>query len=143
MNNECIFCKIAAGEMPSTKVYEDNNVIAIMDIGPVAKGHTLVIPREHYDPITDTPDDVLCNIISVARKIAQAQMKGLQADGINISQANGKCAGQIIPHIHFHLIPRFNDDPNTRNWTPGAYDSQDEMLAYAKKIKEALVQQEQ
>lgn len=138
MNSECIFCKIIAGEIPSSKIYEDDNVIAIMDIGPVIKGHALVIPKGHYDPITETPDHVLGNVIAIVRKIAQAQMKGLHADGINVSQANGKCAGQMIPHIHFHLIPRYNNDPEPKNWKPGEYESQDEMLSYAERIREAV-----
>lgn len=138
MSNGCIFCKIVAGELPSTKIYEDDNTIAIMDIGPVAKGHVLVIPKEHCDPITETPDEVLKNTIVTVRKVARAQVKGLGTDGLNIAQANGKCAGQIIPHVHFHLIPRFNGEPQPKNWNPGKYDNQEEMESYAEKIRSAM-----
>ncbi|MDD4871681.1 MAG: HIT family protein [Kiritimatiellae bacterium] len=138
MNSECIFCKIAAGELPSSKVYEDSDTFAFMDIGPVVKGHTLVIPKHHYDPITGTPDDVLHKLITVVKKIAQAQTEGLKADGINITQANGKIAGQIIPHVHFHVIPRFANDRHSWNWIPKKYDTPEEMHQFAGKIKSSL-----
>lgn len=140
MKHECIFCKIAAGELPATKVYEDEDTLAFMDIGPVVKGHTLVIPKHHYDPITGTPPEVLCKLITVVQKIAQAQYDGLGADGINVTQANGKTAGQIVPHIHFHVIPRFEDDKHSWNWIAGKYDSTEEMNEKAESIKKGLNQ---
>jgi len=138
MNSECIFCKIAAGQLPSSKVYEDADTLAFLDIGPVVKGHTLIIPKEHYDPITGTPDAVLQKLIVVAKKIAQAQLNGLKADGINVTQANGKVAGQIIPHIHFHVIPRFTHDKHSWNWEPKKYDTPEEMRGLAEKIRSAV-----
>lgn len=138
MNPDCIFCKLVAGEIPSAKVYEDADTIAFMDISPVVKGHTLVIPKKHYDPIIGTPDEVLQKLIVVAKKIAQAHFDGLKADGINVTQANGKVAGQIIPHIHFHVIPRFANDRHSWNWIPGKYDSPKEMSDMAQKIKSAI-----
>ena len=138
MNTDCVFCKIVAGQLPASKVYEDSDTLAFMDIGPVVKGHTLVIPKKHYDPITSTPDAVLHKLISVARKIAQAQVDGLKADGINVTQANGKVAGQIVPHIHFHVIPRFERDSHSWTWSPKKYDSQEEMNETALKIKNSL-----
>lgn len=138
MNNDCIFCKIVAGKLPSVKVYEDSQVLAFMDIGPVSKGHVLVIPKSHHDPITETPDEVLQQLIVIVRKVARAQKEGLQADGINVAQANGECAGQLVPHIHFHLIPRFDRDPNPRNWIPSQYEHQTEIESYAEKIRNAL-----
>ena len=138
MNKDCIFCKIVAGEIPSAKVYEDANALAFMDIGPVVKGHALVIPKQHYDPITHTPPEVLQALILVVQKIAQAQFEGLQADGINVTQANGKVAGQVVPHIHFHVIPRFANDKHSWNWSPKQYDSPEEMGRYAERIRQAL-----
>ena len=138
MNKDCIFCRIVAGEVPCTKVYEDANTLAFMDIGPVVKGHTLVIPKEHHDPITHTPPATLQALILAVQKIAQAQFAGLRADGINVTQANGKVAGQIIPHIHFHVIPRFADDKHSWNWSPKQYDSPEEMGRYAERIRQAL-----
>ena len=116
MSANCIFCKIIAGAIPSTRVYEDAHVLAFMDIGPVIKGHTLVIPKQHVDPITAAPADVLARVMAVVQKIAQAQMNGLKADGVNILQANGAAAGQVVPHLHFHVVPRFKTDGHHWNW---------------------------
>lgn len=138
MSTECIFCKIIAGEIPATKVYEDDKTLAFMDIGPVVKGHTLVIPKEHHDPITNTPDNVLQDLIVIVRKIARAQMKGLNADGVSVSQANGKPAGQEVPHIHFHIIPRYENSSSPRNWIPGKYSSMEEMAQVAEIIRNAV-----
>jgi len=135
MSTDCIFCKIVAGELPATKVYEDAHVLAFMDIGPIVKGHTLVIPKAHFDPITRTPDEVLHQLISVVRKVAGALTLGLDADGINVTQANGEVAGQVIPHLHFHVIPRFRNDGHSWNWNAKTYDGQDEMDALAAKIR--------
>lgn len=138
MQTDCIFCKIVAGQIPSCKVYEDADTLAFMDIGPVVKGHTLVIPKQHWDPITQTPDETLAKVIAVVRKVAQAQMKGLAAEGVNVSQANGKLAGQEIPHIHFHVIPRFRQDGFARNWIPGKYEDPAEMQSLASRIRDAI-----
>lgn len=135
---ECIFCKIVQGELPCTKVYETEHILAFMDIGPVAKGHTLVIPKAHFDPLPALPAFLLRPVLEAVQKIVAAQYRGLQADGVNVSQANGQAAGQIVPHVHFHVIPRKNSDGVQRNWTSGAYDSQEEMAAYAKRIHQAL-----
>ena len=102
----CIFCKIVAGQIPSIKIYEDADVLAFMDIGPIVKGHALVIPKAHYNPLAATPDDVLAKVIAVVRRVAQALQDGLGADGVNVHQANGAAAGQVVPHVHFHVIPK-------------------------------------
>lgn len=138
MNEECIFCKIIAGQLPCTRIYEDRDVIAFLDIGPVVKGHTLVVPKLHCDPITHTPLDVLQRLIAVVQKIARAQVRGLKADGINVTQANGRSAGQIVPHIHFHVIPRFESDGHHWNWTPRKYENNEEMQSVGDKIRRAL-----
>ena len=138
MSSDCIFCKIVAGTIPSCRVYEDPDTVAFLDIGPVVKGHTLVIPREHHDPITGTPDAVLQKLIVVAKKIAQAQKDGLGADGMNVTQANGKVAGQVVPHIHFHVIPRFEQDGHHWNWNPKQYDNPEQMEQVARRIREAM-----
>lgn len=136
MRDDCIFCKIIAGEIPSAKVYEDDAVLAFLDIGPVTKGHTLVIPKSHHATIAETPDEVLKSMIVVVRKVAQAQLSGLNAAGINVTQANGKLAHQEVPHIHFHVIPRFVDDGF--NWVPGTYDGRDDMEEVAGKIRKGM-----
>ena len=137
-NPDCIFCKIVAGEIPAVKIYEDSRVLAFMDIGPIIKGHALVIPKAHYNPLMETPDDVLAYLIAVVRKIARAQVDGLQADGVNVTQANGRCAGQVVPHIHFHVIPRFDKDGHHWNWDPKRYENPEEMKHYAERIVAAL-----
>ncbi len=134
-NIDCIFCKIIAGELPSTKIYEDDNVLAFMDIGPIAKGHVLVIPKKHSEMITDTESGVLADIMVVAKKVAQAQLDGMGADGVNITQANGTVAGQVVPHIHFHVIPRFKGDDVNFSWQAQIYHDNEEMTDFADKIK--------
>jgi histidine triad (HIT) family protein len=138
MSDDCIFCKIVANEIPSTRVYEDDDVLAFMDIGPIVKGHTLVIPKRHSDPITETPSALLQKIIVVVQKVARAQVTGLGADGINVTQANGAVAGQVVPHIHFHVIPRFEGDGHRWNWAAKAYDNPEETESYASRIRGAL-----
>lgn len=136
--SDCIFCKIAAGEIPCTRVYEDEQALAFMDIGPIIKGHILVIPKKHYDPILDTPDDVLQHLITVVKKIAGAQRKALKTDGCNIIQNNGRVSGQAVPHLHFHVIPRFADDGHTWNWAAKKYEDMREMKTLAEAVVSAL-----
>ncbi len=135
---DCIFCKIVAGDIPSTRVYEDDHVLAFMDIGPIVRGHVLVIPKAHHNPLSDTPDDLLARLIAVVRRIARAQQDGLGADGVNVHQANGSAAGQVVPHLHFHVIPRFASDAHHWNWTPHPYADLSEAAALADRIKAAL-----
>jgi len=136
--SDCIFCKIVAKEIPATVIYEDDNVLVFMDIGPIIKGHALVISKQHYDPITDTPDEILAKLHLAAKRIARAQMNGLGADGVNIVQNNGVAAGQEVPHIHVHVIPRFKNDGHHWNWNAKKYDDFDEMDNLAHKLREQL-----
>ncbi|MGI6087592.1 MAG: HIT family protein [Kiritimatiellia bacterium] len=138
MQTDCVFCKIVQGTLPSTHIFEDRLSLVFLDIAPVVKGHALVIPKEHYDPITATPDAVLQHLITVARRIAAAQMVGLSADGVNIMQANGAAAGQVVPHLHFHIIPRFSNDGHSWNWQTKKYANPDEMQGLADKIRKGL-----
>ena len=135
-----IFEKIVNREIPATIVYEDEDTLAFMDIGPIIKGHTLVIPKTCYDPVTETPDEVLTKLILVAKRIAAAQMKSLGADGVNIIQNNGAAAGQEVPHIHMHVIPRFENDGHHWNWNAKSYESAEEMEALAERIREGLTE---
>jgi histidine triad (HIT) family protein len=136
--SECLFCKIVANKIPATKVYEDEEVLAFMDIGPIINGHTLVIPKKHHDPVTDTPDELLGKLHQIAKKVARAQMNGLGAEGVNIMQNNGTAAGQVVPHIHIHVIPRFNDDGHHWNWNAGKYTDSSEMIELANKMQDHL-----
>ncbi len=108
--NDCIFCKIVAGEIPATKVHETEDTLAFLDVKPVSPGHTLVIPKKHYENIFDIPEDVLAKVISETKYIAKTVKESTDADGISISQNNGEAAGQIVRHLHFHVIPRSKSD---------------------------------
>lgn len=136
---DCVFCKIVRGELPSCKIYDDGNIIAFMDIGPIIKGHTLVIPRRHYPTLLDTPRELLEQLILVVQKIAGAQKHALRSDGFNVMQSNGRPAGQVVDHIHFHIIPRFNTDGHHWNWKTRQYTDSKEMQALADLIKSAII----
>jgi len=138
MSSSCIFCRIVSGELPVCKVLETPDVLAFMDINPVIKGHVLVIPKPHHNPITDVPDELLGRTLAAVKRVVDAQVRGLGADGVNVTQANGEIAGQIVPHVHFHVIPRFEKSDNPRNWIPGKYTSTDEMESYGAKIRNAV-----
>jgi histidine triad (HIT) family protein len=107
MSEDCIFCKIVRKEAPSSVVYEDSDVIAFMDIKPVSKGHTLIIPKTHFEDIFDIPEEQIGIAHKITKRIAFAVKKVTQADGISIVQQNGKASGQEIFHLHIHVIPRF------------------------------------
>lgn len=110
--DDCVFCKIAAGEIPSRKIYEDKDVIAIMDLSPTSKGHSLIIPKEHYTNIYDIDEDIAAKIMKVAKKLATKMTVALNCDGFNLLQNNGATAGQTMFHFHLHLIPRYEDADN-------------------------------
>ena len=116
----CIFCRIIAGEIPSYKVYEDENCLAFLDIAPVNPGHTLVISKKHHANFEETPEDILCQVISAVKKVGRAIKDGLGVEGYNINVNNDPIAGQIIPHIHFHIIPRHLGD-GLKSWEQGKY----------------------
>lgn len=107
---ECLFCKIVKNEVPSKKVYEDSNTLAFLDINPANPGHTLVMPKKHAENIFDIDDESLKNTISVVKEMAKSIKEKMNAVGINVVQNNGKQAGQIVNHVHFHVIPRFEND---------------------------------
>lgn len=108
-----VFCKIIKGEIPSTKVYEDDDVLAILDVSQVTRGHTLVMPKKHYANMLDCPSDILHKVMDVAQRIGQADMLVLGASGINILSNAGEAAGQSVPHFHVHVIPRYaREDSN-------------------------------
>lgn len=102
-----IFCRIIDGEIPSSKVYEDDEVLAILDISQTTKGHTLVIPKKHYQDFLSTPKEVMHKVYDVAQRIGQAEIAVLGAKGVNILTNVGECAGQSVPHFHIHVIPRY------------------------------------
>lgn len=135
---DCIFCKIIKGELPSRKIYEDDIVIAFLDINPINKGHTLVIPKEHYHSTLETPDEILKHIAVVVKKITLAIMKATDSHGCNIAINNGEVSGQIIFHTHWHIMPRFeNDGYELWKGTDTTYEKGEEDVL-TEKIKEEL-----
>ena len=133
---DCIFCKIVAGEIPSEKVYEDEWSLAFLDINPVHPGHTLVIPKDHFENIYTTPDETLCRLIITVKKVALAIKDAVDADGINIIMNNEPSAGQLVSHIHIHVIPRFETD-GFKGWEHKEY-RHGEAKEIAKNIKKSL-----
>ncbi len=117
---DCIFCKIVAGEIPANKVYEDEHTLAFLSIGPNNPGHTIVIPKDHSENIYGIPDEAFCRTMITTKKVAIAIKNGLDCDGVNIGMNNEESAGQEIPHAHIHVIPRKNDD-GLANWPAKAY----------------------
>jgi len=135
---DCIFCKIVKGEIPSTKLYEDGNVLSFLDIMPASKGHALVVPKKHYHTLLDMPHSELGTIMETVQKVAAAVMSSVDgAEGFNIIQSNKKVAGQVVPHVHFHIIPRSKDDKLNFAWAQGKAE-QEELEKYAETIKENL-----
>jgi histidine triad (HIT) family protein len=134
---DCIFCKIAAGVIPSGKVYETDDVFAFLDVGPVSDGHTLVIPKKHFEKMEDCPAELLASIGSVLGKVAKAVVEGMGADGYNVLCNRGRAAGQVVEHVHFHVIPRKQGDGVFNRWPAYKYKAgqADEFL---KKIREKI-----
>jgi histidine triad (HIT) family protein len=124
VRDDCLFCQIVAGEVPSIRVHEDERAIAIMDIFPATRGHVLVIPREHADDIHAASDEDVAHCASVAKRLAGRAMAALGADGVTIMQSNGGAAWQTIFHYHVHVIPRYHADPLKLPWTPAPADQE-------------------
>ena len=117
---ECIFCKIIRNEIPSYKLYEDKNFLAILDIGPVNKGHVLLIPKKHIEDFFGLNENISKELVRVIQKLSKAVIKATKADGFNLMLNNKKAAGQLINHVHFHIIPRFKED-GLKHWPQGKY----------------------
>ena len=133
---DCIFCKIIKGNLPALKVYQDNAVVAFLDIAPISPGHLLVVPRQHAADLLAIDDLALAYVMRVAKQLGRAMIKGLGADGFNVGINNGAVAGQVIEHFHCHVIPRFKND-GLKDWPAREYEpGQSEQLAA--KLKAAL-----
>mgnify|MGYP000818901674 FL=1 len=129
--------KRQAGEIPSATVYEDDDFRAILDLGPAAKGHTLVIPKSHSDNLLSVEPDTAAKALKVISKTANAIKEALGCDGINVVQNNGEAAGQTVMHLHFHIIPRYKNDSVNIGWQP-MKPSNEELAATAALIKEKM-----
>ena len=133
----CIFCDILDGKREAHIVYEDEHHIAFLDKYPIDDGHTLVIPKKHYERITDMDSNDVGKIFSLIPKIAKAVLSGASADAFSLAQNNGKAAKQIIPHVHIHIIPRYNNKGTV--WTKRQIPTDDVLSELAKKIKSAVI----
>ncbi len=125
----CIFCKIIAGEIPSATVYEDDDVKAILDVNPAARGHVIVLPKKHASDVFSIPDEDLSKAICVAKKVAAALKEAYKCDGVNILQNNGEAAGQTVFHLHIHVIPRFEGDTISVKWKQGEMPADLDVIA--------------
>ncbi|MDR2503011.1 MAG: HIT family protein [Deltaproteobacteria bacterium] len=130
----CIFCAIIRGEVPCVKIYEDDNVLAFLDLHPVRPGHTLVLPKTHAATLLELEPGSGEAVIQAMRKVGRAMRAGLGAEGFNCLQNNFAAAGQEVMHLHWHVIPRNKGDGLAFIWNPGKYADQDEMAAWAEKL---------
>ena len=119
--DDCIFCKMVAGQIPVTKIYEDQAVLAFLDIGPISDGHTLVIPKQHFEKLHECPAELLGQVFSRLGKIAGAIAAAMNSKGYNLLCNNGRAAGQLVEHLHFHIIPRNTADGLFNRWPSYEY----------------------
>lgn len=131
--DDCIFCKLANGDIPSATIHEDDDFRVILDLGPATKGHALILPKEHFDNLYEIDDEFGSKVLPLAKKMAQKMTNALKCDGFNLIQNNGEPAGQTVFHFHMHLIPRYNDDNAIDFW-----DSQELTPAKAAEIAEII-----
>ncbi|MEM4153053.1 MAG: HIT family protein [Candidatus Pacearchaeota archaeon] len=137
LHNDCVFCKIANHELPCYKIYENKDFLAFLDISPINKGHTLLIPKKHFETVLEINEKDFGEMMKLAKKISKAIIKATKADGFEFCINNKKAAGQVIPHLHLHIMPRFNKDGLKFNWPTKKY-SKKEMEKTAEKIKNSL-----
>ena len=133
--DDCIFCKIANGEILSKTLYEDDGFRVILDLGPATKGHALILPKEHAADLYELPEETAADVMKLAKKMAVTLRDKLKCDGLNLVQNNGEVAGQTVRHFHLHLIPRYQGDGQNINWVPSE-PTQEELEAVRKEIAE-------
>lgn len=138
--DDCVFCKIIKGEIPCSKLFEDDLILVFLDIAPFNFGHALVVPKDHHHSITTLPASFHAGMMETASKVAVAQMRALKAEGFNLVLNNGRCAGQEVPHVHLHVIPRFVDDQPIFKVSKKKYENIDEMQKTAENIRAKLGQ---
>jgi histidine triad (HIT) family protein len=132
--DDCLFCKIVAGELPAEKVAEDERTVAFMDINPATRGHLLVVPRKHARDLLDIEPDELAAVAQAAQRMGRRAVDALDADGVNLINSCGAAAWQTVFHFHIHVIPRYADDPLRLPWVPAPGD-RDEIKAAAARIR--------
>ncbi len=122
---DCIFCKIANGEIPSKTLYEDEMFRVILDLNPATRGHALILPKAHAADLYGLPEETASKILVLAKELAVSMRDRLHCDGLNLVQNNGEAAGQTVPHFHLHMIPRYVGDGQTLGWAPGEATQED------------------
>ncbi|MGB8087504.1 MAG: HIT family protein [Nitrososphaeraceae archaeon] len=137
-NTYCVFCAIIRGQSPVAKVYEDNTFLAFMDKYPITSGHTLVLPKYHYGDLFQMTEDEVGNLYRVVHTIASAVYDATGAQGLNTGQNNGKAANQIVPHVHVHIIPRYEKDSRDGKWPSRKVSEYRELEEIANRIKKNL-----
>lgn len=135
--SDCIFCKMVGGQIPVTKIYEDEVVLSFLDIGPISDGHTLVIPKQHFEKLHDCPPQLLGEVALRLGKVALAVTAAMRSDGYNLLCNNGRAAGQLVGHLHFHIVPRRAGDGIFDRWPSYKYQ-QGEIEAIAAEIRKNL-----
>jgi len=121
-DDNCIFCKLACGDIPTSTLYEDDRFRVILDAGPATKGHALILPKDHYANIFEIDEETLRDLIVLGKKLATVMKERLGCDGVNLVQNNGEVAGQTVFHFHLHVIPRYKDDGQRIGWVPKEAD---------------------
>ncbi len=133
MRDDCIFCRIAAGQIPAATLYEDEDFRVILDLGPASRGHALILPKEHYANLCELDETVAAKVLPLAARLGKAMTAALGCDGFNLVQNNGEAAGQTVMHFHVHIIPRYQNGPKIVAWEQGELSEQDK-----KQIVEAV-----
>lgn len=136
-DKNCIFCKIAGGEIPSATVYEDDTFRVILDLGPASRGHALILPKQHYKDLCELDETVAAKVMPLAAKIGRAMKRSLGCAGFNVVQNNGEQAGQTVFHFHTHIIPRYEGGPSMVTWTPKE-STAEELAKLGSQIREAM-----
>lgn len=138
-NDKCIFCKIIEKQIPNAIIYEDNKFLAFMDRYPINHGHSLLVPKQHFNNILEMPKELVGELYSMVPFLANAIIKTIDSDGFNINQNNGRSANQIIPHVHVHIVPRFSKEKIKGQWPTRKIAKIDELEIIAKKIQTNIV----
>ena len=136
MNEDCIFCKLANGVIPTNSIYEDDLFNVILDVGPATRGHSLILPKKHAANLMELDEDTAAKAMQLAKKLAPVLMEKMHADGLNVVQNNGEAAGQTVFHLHIHVIPRFEGDTISVKWKQGEMPA--DLDAIAGEIKACL-----
>lgn len=137
MNDDCVFCKIAEGTIPSHTLYEDEDFRVIFDLAPATRGHALILSKKHFDNIYELDDEIASKAFVLAKKMVKAMTEAFECKGFNVIQNNGECGGQSIFHFHIHLIPRYEDDNAIKMWN-AIEINQENLAQLVQKVKEKL-----